>query len=351
MWYSGVFGVADYESELNVQKLKMADQNVKTYLFGIIFGTRAILRSLIMNPSLTFGNSNSNFASPIFNPPIWISECWAQIRNQPKASEYQILYQSSIFLNFGPPCCMRYFEFLNFELEFVISDLKNSRLPIVIPIKEVFALWSAVWNRHFEFLIFELGFVISAPKNPRVPNFIWIFFFLFSPPYYTRHFKFINFELEFVISYLKNLQVRTFKCIETKEEFMLVKKWPKFEPQYRQTISVLWYRGRHFEFWNFYFRFGFSELKYEFETYPIIINAFLLNSLETLAYHSLPKYWTRKTKKSLKKYVTTSPGLRYALQWIVCCGCTSKCWGDKYFSSIVGSTPSGNGRCKSCAGG
>ena len=25
IWYSGIFGVADYESELKIQKLKMAD--------------------------------------------------------------------------------------------------------------------------------------------------------------------------------------------------------------------------------------------------------------------------------------------------------------------------------------
>ena len=42
----------------------MAGKHVRSYLIEIIFGTRAFLKSLIMNPSLTFGNSNSNIAPP-----------------------------------------------------------------------------------------------------------------------------------------------------------------------------------------------------------------------------------------------------------------------------------------------
>ena len=56
IWYSGVFGVTGNESELNIQKFKMSDRNVKSYLIRIIFGTRAFLRSPIMNPSWKFRN-------------------------------------------------------------------------------------------------------------------------------------------------------------------------------------------------------------------------------------------------------------------------------------------------------
>ena len=56
IWYSGVFGVTSNESELNIQKFKMSDRNVKSYLIRIIFGTRVFLRSPIMNPSWKFRN-------------------------------------------------------------------------------------------------------------------------------------------------------------------------------------------------------------------------------------------------------------------------------------------------------
>ena len=40
IWYSEVFGVAEYESELKIRKFKMVDQNAKSYLIGMISGSR-----------------------------------------------------------------------------------------------------------------------------------------------------------------------------------------------------------------------------------------------------------------------------------------------------------------------
>ena len=54
--YSGVFEVADYESELKIQKFNMAGQNAKSYLIWIKFYTRRLLKSLITNPNSKFGN-------------------------------------------------------------------------------------------------------------------------------------------------------------------------------------------------------------------------------------------------------------------------------------------------------
>ena len=48
IWYSGVFEVADEESELKNQKFKMADENADIYLIGTIFDTRWFLASLII---------------------------------------------------------------------------------------------------------------------------------------------------------------------------------------------------------------------------------------------------------------------------------------------------------------
>ena len=60
----GVLRVTDYKSKLNIQKFKMAEQNVKSFLIWIMFGIRAFLRSLIMDLSLKFRNSNKNISPP-----------------------------------------------------------------------------------------------------------------------------------------------------------------------------------------------------------------------------------------------------------------------------------------------
>ena len=61
IWYSGVFGIADYESELNIYKFIMWDPiwwiKMRSYFIGLKFSTRRFLRSLIKNPSSKFGNS------------------------------------------------------------------------------------------------------------------------------------------------------------------------------------------------------------------------------------------------------------------------------------------------------
>ena len=148
-----------------------------------------------------------------------------------------------------------------FQLRFVISDPKNPRIPNFIPIGHFWNFGPPFWIRHFLLLNIEFGSVISDPKNPRIQNFIPIRHFLnFGPPFWIRHFLLLNVEFGFSISDPKNNQVPTFKCTELKENCMLqsviiVNEWPILGPQYR---------GRHFEFWNFYFRFGLSELKYPY---------------------------------------------------------------------------------------
>ena len=47
------FAVTDYESELKIQKF---EENAKSYLIGIMFGTQLFLGSLITNPNSKFRN-------------------------------------------------------------------------------------------------------------------------------------------------------------------------------------------------------------------------------------------------------------------------------------------------------
>ena len=61
IWYSGVFGVADYESKLQIKKFKMAGPiwriKMRSYFIGILFETRGFLGSPFTNPMLKFRNS------------------------------------------------------------------------------------------------------------------------------------------------------------------------------------------------------------------------------------------------------------------------------------------------------
>ena len=59
IWYSGVFGVADYKSQLITYKYEMADKNGKSYLSVMTFCTQGCLGSLITNPSSKLRNSKS----------------------------------------------------------------------------------------------------------------------------------------------------------------------------------------------------------------------------------------------------------------------------------------------------
>ena len=43
----------------------------------------------------------------------------------PKTPVEQIFFQSTKFLYFGPPYCIRHFEFLNLDLRFVINNPKK----------------------------------------------------------------------------------------------------------------------------------------------------------------------------------------------------------------------------------
>ena len=60
-YYSGVFGVSDYELTLNLEiqdgGYNMADENVKIHLIGMKIITRGFSRFLMTNLQLKFGNS------------------------------------------------------------------------------------------------------------------------------------------------------------------------------------------------------------------------------------------------------------------------------------------------------
>ena len=135
----------------------MVDQNMKSHLIGIKFGSRGSSGSLITNPSSTFRNLEwpIEYGETKSKTITWFgrnsalrdfSTCWSRIWSKilnfqinfsklqwqfpensysnrkhwklldPKNS--QILFQSSNFLYFGPPYCIWHFEFWNVELGF-----------------------------------------------------------------------------------------------------------------------------------------------------------------------------------------------------------------------------------------
>ena len=79
-------------------------------------------------------------------PPYWISKFCAQIRNKrpqnPPSREFNPKEVTFSIL-------IRHFEFLNFELRFVISDLDGPRVPSFVHIWLLLYFRSPYWIRHF----------------------------------------------------------------------------------------------------------------------------------------------------------------------------------------------------------
>ena len=67
----------------------------------------------------------------------------------PKAPVYRVSSETTKFSHFGQPYWIRHFEFSEFWVRFVTSDLKSLRVPSFIRIDQLFEFWSAILDPPF----------------------------------------------------------------------------------------------------------------------------------------------------------------------------------------------------------
>ena len=95
-WYSGVFRVADYVSQLKIQKFELTDpiwltKIPKSYSLGMRFDTWDFFASPITNPSSTFRNSKCQMQ-------YGRAECKQQ-KLMPRRFLYGIPFSGSLIMN------------------------------------------------------------------------------------------------------------------------------------------------------------------------------------------------------------------------------------------------------------
>ena len=119
MW---ILGIADYESVVSFEKLKMADSKWRMRFFILYTAIGAILDPILLNIKnlirhlgsaiLNFTKLTWDLKSATIKPPIYL--IWSNLVGLQK---------------YCPPSCIRQFESCKTNLRFVISNSNNPCIP------------------------------------------------------------------------------------------------------------------------------------------------------------------------------------------------------------------------------